>query len=704
MKKGPYLSFVLTLLVCCFISANGLAVKKLHDTFSGTYLDGQRWEYRDFVRKIAGGKLVLKIANDRIEGTVRNNLNFQDPENINAIECKITVVAAALDVGDEPVAFARIGGVLYNARNSGGATGDIWAEIQIGDRGNGLEAFWTVEEIADDVYSDSTMLHSGTLIPPGLLKLGTAYTVRLSYDGNTGIEAEAAGKGDTFTGPERQRPAVGHPEGGPLKQLATGIDADSGSGKGYVSALFDDIYINNQATAYDTFDKAPIDPNRWTNQERVREISNGKLQMHAQGCNQRGNVSLILAKYDNRYLEAKVLIEGDSQVPAGKQGLARMAGWYYNDSRGPGSGQDYNGYEGDVWVSNRIVVDNDGQLKAFAGVWRSGDAEGITGDEKLWQQFPVTIDYNTEYTLSIEFDGNTITFRCDDAMITYKVDSPMYAPSEAWIGLQSRVYADPGECGYMKAYFDDVYVYPADIEDFVTRFYRLCLGRDPDLAGLTGWVKALLDGSQTGSDVAFGFVFSEEFLKKNTTPDEYLQVLYEAFFDRQPDPAGKQGWLDAMQSGATREDVLKGYIFAVEFAELCDQYGIKAYEGHFTKAQREAVEAFVTRFYQLCLDRDPDTAGLNGWTDNLLNQIQTGADVAEGFIYSSEFIAKMTSNSQYLEILYLAFFDRDADPAGWNIWLDELDGGRDRGEVLNGFIYSQEFAELCQRFGITPYQ
>jgi hypothetical protein len=119
------------------------------------------------------------------------------------------------------------------------------------------------------------------------------------------------------------------------------------------------------------------------------------------------------------------------------------------------------------------------------------------------------------------------------------------------------------------------------VEDFVTRFYQLCLGRNPDPVGLDVWVSALLNGSLTGSDVAYGFVFSHEFIAKNTSNEEYLNVLYEAFLDRQPDSAGWLGWLEALNSGASREDVLKGFIYAEEFANLCDKYGIKAYEGHF---------------------------------------------------------------------------------------------------------------------------
>ena len=105
----------------------------------------------------------------------------------------------------------------------------------------------------------------------------------------------------------------------------------------------------------------------------------------------------------------------------------------------------------------------------------------------------------------------------------------------------------------------------------------------------------------------------------------------------------------------------------------------------------------------MCLDRDPDAAGLQGWTDNLLNQVQTGADVAKGFIYSQEFISKNTSNDEYLTILYKAFFNRDPDQAGRDVWLSELNSGRDRGYVLNGFLGSQEFITLCEDDGITPF-
>jgi hypothetical protein len=116
------------------------------------------------------------------------------------------------------------------------------------------------------------------------------------------------------------------------------------------------------------------------------------------------------------------------------------------------------------------------------------------------------------------------------------------------------------------------------------------------------------------------------------------------------------------------------------------------------------VAAFVTRFYQLCLQRDPDIAGLDGWVASLLSGANVGADVAEGFIFSQEFTRSIMSDEAYMRILYKAFFNRDPDAAGLAGWLEVLNGGIARVEVLNGFIYSKEFGELCQKYGIKPFR
>jgi len=117
----------------------------------------------------------------------------------------------------------------------------------------------------------------------------------------------------------------------------------------------------------------------------------------------------------------------------------------------------------------------------------------------------------------------------------------------------------------------------------------------------------------------------------------------------------------------------------------------------------EQVQSFVTRFYVQCLGRQPDIEGLNEWVGRLLNGSKTGADVAEGFVFSEEFTGENHSNEIFVTILYRAFFDREPDASGYKAWLERLAGGMSRKSVLDGFLKSQEFAGLCNSYGIVSY-
>lgn len=122
----------------------------------------------------------------------------------------------------------------------------------------------------------------------------------------------------------------------------------------------------------------------------------------------------------------------------------------------------------------------------------------------------------------------------------------------------------------------------ADIRDrnpevtaFVTRLYRTCLGREPDDSGQTDWVTWLVNGSQTGTQVAQGFVFSAEFQRKQLSDGDFVEALYQAMFDRSSDASGKQTWLNCLASGWTREQVLAGFTGSAEFSRLCARFGIR---------------------------------------------------------------------------------------------------------------------------------
>ena len=121
-----------------------------------------------------------------------------------------------------------------------------------------------------------------------------------------------------------------------------------------------------------------------------------------------------------------------------------------------------------------------------------------------------------------------------------------------------------------------------------------------------------------------------------------------------------------------------------------------------TNQNNGSVSDFVARFYVTILGREADESGLNHWTSSLLSGEKTGADVAKGFVLSPEFVGQNNSNSVFVNKMYEAFFNRDADDGGFNNWMTKLANGTSREEVLAGFVKSQEFKDLCAAYGIIP--
>ena len=264
------------------------------------------------------------------------------------------------------------------------------------------------------------------------------------------------------------------------------------------------------------------------------------------------------------------------------------------------------------------------------------------------------------------------------------------------------------------------------LEDFVTRLYRVCLDREPDAKGLAGWVSQLEAGTKTGVQVASGFIFSTEFKNKNYCNACYVEHLYNAFLGRASDSAGKANWTAKLAGGATREEIFNGFAMSTEFFNICARAGILRGQrislpsgtGTVQTAACAAcgtvdllessdvdvasVKAFVTRLYQVCLDRTPDESGLNNWVNKLVLGTMTGYEVARGFFFSDEFKNKDYSDDVYLDYLYKGLFDRKADTAGKKGWQQYLDAGASRMQIFRGFIGSTEYQNMCTSYGIDP--
>ena len=257
------------------------------------------------------------------------------------------------------------------------------------------------------------------------------------------------------------------------------------------------------------------------------------------------------------------------------------------------------------------------------------------------------------------------------------------------------------------------YVHKDDIQKFVKRLYSICLGRSADSSGLADWTRQLILGKTTGVKTAYGFIFSDEFKNKNLCDSCYVEFLYEAFLGRSSDSAGKATWVNALASGKTREEVFNGFAMSREFAKICAQYHITQGSAISVPSvgttasgkcsycgNSENVKNFVTRLYNVCLNRNPDAQGLANWCKKLQMGTSSGSAVALGFIFSTEFKGKNYSNSEFVDKLYQALFGRNADAAGKAGWVAKLNAGASRMSVFNGFIGSSEFTNLCNSYGI----
>lgn len=241
-----------------------------------------------------------------------------------------------------------------------------------------------------------------------------------------------------------------------------------------------------------------------------------------------------------------------------------------------------------------------------------------------------------------------------------------------------------------------------DIERFIERIYIIALGRsNVDEEGMINWKNQLVAHEETGGSVARFFCTCQEIINRNLSNDEYVEILYNVFFDRTSDAAGKADWVGRLNSGASRESILDGFINSIEWANICASYGIESGGSALSNIEpNEQTIAFVERLYSRCLGRTGDAEGLHDWSWQIANRRKSATEVAFGFFFSEEFTGFSLSNEEYVERLYQTFMDRDSDEAGRSYWLDRLNNGTNRQDVFFGFADSNEFLGICSSYGI----
>ncbi len=121
-----------------------------------------------------------------------------------------------------------------------------------------------------------------------------------------------------------------------------------------------------------------------------------------------------------------------------------------------------------------------------------------------------------------------------------------------------------------------------------------------------------------------------------------------------------------------------------------------------TPTKAPSFEDFVERLYVVALNRASDPSGKAYWVKQVKEKQKTGGDCARFFLLDApEFMNRNLSVEDFVETLYKTFFDRASDPAGKKGWVDAIkSGAKSRSEVVNDFIESDEWVDVCNTYGV----
>lgn len=125
----------------------------------------------------------------------------------------------------------------------------------------------------------------------------------------------------------------------------------------------------------------------------------------------------------------------------------------------------------------------------------------------------------------------------------------------------------------------------------VSDFYRDTLGREPDAGGLAGWLGAIKGGMPV-AQVASAFYASEEYYRGigGGTNRSWVADLYRKLLLREPDRAGLDGWVRALDAGMPRAELAYGFY-----------------------QSPETVNRRINDLYEHLLGRPAEPAGLASW-------------------------------------------------------------------------------------------
>ncbi|UCF94029.1 MAG: DUF4214 domain-containing protein [Desulfobacterales bacterium] len=236
------------------------------------------------------------------------------------------------------------------------------------------------------------------------------------------------------------------------------------------------------------------------------------------------------------------------------------------------------------------------------------------------------------------------------------------------------------------------------IETVIRHYYNRILDREPDESGIAGWQADIVRTASLRIDVKEGFVAlakvfftSTEYTLQGKNDASYVTDLYQTFLNRTPASTEVDAWVAFLDQGLSRMVLFNSFAFSEEFMlHMANLFG---------EDQSLSECNLVNDLYRGLLGRLPDSDGLNGWVALMQAAVASGDDavrqlvheIAQGFLQSAEYQLQNKSDRGFLEDLYNGILRRGADTVEFDAWIEKMNQGLSREDVLEEFIKSAEF-------------
>lgn len=115
-------------------------------------------------------------------------------------------------------------------------------------------------------------------------------------------------------------------------------------------------------------------------------------------------------------------------------------------------------------------------------------------------------------------------------------------------------------------------------EDFVEALYQTILGRPADADGKDTWLNALANGTSR-DELKANFLAAAKANNENLTTfyndnQQFLSDVYSALLNRGVDNSGLETWMNLLQNGVSRAEVVAKIIEAINANQASDDYAI----------------------------------------------------------------------------------------------------------------------------------